>query len=329
MVTGCIHLFGAIAISIIVSRLFFGKKALTGEHLLFCLIAGLAYGSMQILFGTFVGAEFPTLFSGLFVLLVTVAYCKIRKLPVADEFKLEERRKSREKRDGVQERRGMSAVRAMSTYIIMVAVLCAIRIPGNYNPEWMAFLRQVGFAVWIGCAIFITSLIGSIINGEFFKMPAHILRAFKSVIGALFALSCLTAVSKMMGSAGMMTIIANTLVSVAGSLYPAAGVMIGTIGTFVMGTTVGANILFGPIHFTAAQALSIPQAVLFAANNAGGALGNMICPNNVVACCATINNKEEGKVMSRIAPVLIIMWLLYMSLLMLYAYVVFDRLPVK
>ncbi|MCL1911932.1 MAG: L-lactate permease [Leptospirales bacterium] len=322
LVTGCIHFFGAIAVTLIVSRSFFGKKALTGEHIFFCIMAGVAYGCMQVLLGALAGAEFPTLFSGLFVLLSTIVYCKIRKPVVAEEFRLPA---SEQSDAGAVD---MSAVRAMSTYIIMVLLLCAIRIPGNYNPEWMAFLRKVGFAVWIGTAIFITSFIGSFINKETSKMGGHMLHALQSVIGALFALSCLTAVSNMMKAAGMMTIIANSLVSVTGPVYPAAAVMIGTLGSFVMGTTLGGNILFAPIHFTAAQAVQVPQAILFASNNAGGALGNMVCPNNVVACCATINNKEEGKVMSRIAPILIMMWVLYMILSMIYSYFVFNWMPV-
>jgi len=322
LVTGCIHFLGAIAVSIIVSRSFFGKRALTGEHILFCVIAGTAYGCMQVLFGTLVGVEFPTLFSGLFVLLSTIAYSKIRKPVVPEEFKLIAVRQADE--SSVK----MSPIHAMSTYIVMVLLLCAIRIPGNYNLEWMKFLRNIGFPVWIGSVILVTSFIGSIINGEISKMRAHMAHAFKSVIGALFVLSCLMAVSNMMKAAGMMTIIAGALVSVTGPAYPAAAVIIGTLGSFVMGTTFGSNVMFAPIHFTAAHSLHVPQAVLFASNNVGGALGNMVCPNNVVACCATINNKEEGRVMSRIAPILVIMWVLYMILSMICSYFVFNWMPV-
>ncbi len=42
------------------------------------------------------------------------------------------------------------------------------------------------------------------------------------------------------------------------------------------------------MHNSAAGALGINQVTVFAAQNAGGSLGIMICPNNVTAACATV-----------------------------------------
>jgi lactate permease len=323
LVTGFVHTFGAVASSLLVSRFFFGKKALTGEHVVFCIITGLVYGAVLIIMGALVGPEFPTMFAGLISLVVSVALSKASKAPVPEEFKLAASASDQSLPAS------MTPFKAVSTYVIMIVVLLAIRLPGNYNAAWLAFLMKLGFAVWIGLAITITALIGAAVNQETGKMVSHAFGAFKSVIGALFAISCLTAVSNMMKAAGMMQIIATTLVTVTGPGYPAAAVLIGTLGSFVMGTTMGSNIMFGPIHFPSAHLLGIPQAVVFAANSTGGALGNMICPNNVVSCCATVNYKEEGKVMTRVIPIIVILWALYMVLALLNSYVFFNWLPVK
>ena len=67
----------------------------------------------------------------------------------------------------------------------------------------------------------------------------------------------------------------------------------------------------------------------FAANNAGGSLGNMICPNNVTAACATVGMMgQENKVMRRVIVMFIITCALYMVLSMLYVYVVFPNISV-
>lgn len=61
------------------------------------------------------------------------------------------------------------------------------------------------------------------------------------------------------------------------------------------GTTLGSNIMFHPMHIEAAQILGISPAYAAALNSSGGALGNMICPNNVIAVCATVNfQNQEG-----------------------------------
>jgi lactate permease len=321
MVTGFIHFFGAIASCIIVSRLFFGKKALTGEHVIFCVFTGAIYGILLVLIGTFFGPEFATMLAGVLSLVAAVVFCKIKKNDVPDEFRLSSPETS--------SLNTMSPGRALSTYIIMLILLLAVRLPANYISKWLAFLIGMGFTTWIACVIAVSCVIGAFITNDAKNLPKHAWVSIKSVIGALIAIACLTAVSNMMKVAGMMQIIANALVTVTGPAYPAAAVLIGSLGSFVMGTTMGSNIMFGPVHFPAAHALGIPQSVVFAANNVGGALGNMICPNNVVSCCATINCKEEGKVMTRVFPAICILWALYMILAVLYSYVFFTGLPVK
>ena len=64
----------------------------------------------------------------------------------------------------------------------------------------------------------------------------------------------------------------------------------------------------------------------FAANNAGGSLGNMICPNNVIAVNATLELKNaEGIVMGRTVKAFICLVLVYIVLAMLYTYVLFPN----
>jgi lactate permease len=130
-------------------------------------------------------------------------------------------------------------------------------------------------------------------------------------------------------SMSMIKILAYDISNVAGVLYPAAAVLIGAIGAFITGTNLGANQLFATMHMAAAENIGINQIMTFASNNAGGSLGNMICPNNVTAACATVGLiGQENKVMRRVVVMFIITCLLYMVLSLLYVYVIFPNVMV-
>ena len=54
--------------------------------------------------------------------------------------------------------------------------------------------------------------------------------------------------------------------------------------------------MFTPLQFETATILNLPQIAIVALQNQGGAIGNMICINNIVAVCATTGiSGVEGK----------------------------------
>ena len=60
--------------------------------------------------------------------------------------------------------------------------------------------------------------------------------------------------------------------------------------------------------------------------DAGASLGNLICPNNTVAACATMDQiGNENKVMKRTLPAFAIILGVYMVLTMLYTCVLFPH----
>ena len=111
-----------------------------------------------------------------------------------------------------------------------------------------------------------------------------------------------------------------------GRFYPAAAVLIGTSGSFVTGTGVGSNIMFADMHVQAANALGMNPITIFAGQNAGASLGNLICPNNTVAACATVDEiGNESGVMKRTLPAFAVILAVYMMLTMLYTCVLFPN----
>ena len=111
-----------------------------------------------------------------------------------------------------------------------------------------------------------------------------------------------------------------------GRFYPAAAVLIGASGSFVTGTGVGSNIMFADMHVQAANALGMNPITIFAGQNAGASLGNLSCPNNTVAACATVDEiGNESGVMKRTLPAFAVILAVYMMLTMLYTCVLFPN----
>ncbi|MEI3259683.1 MAG: L-lactate permease [Faecalimonas umbilicata] len=53
------------------------------------------------------------------------------------------------------------------------------------------------------------------------------------------------------------------------------------------GSCTVSNTLFSSLQFKTATLLAMPQVLIVALQNMGGAIGNMICVNNIVSVCAT------------------------------------------
>lgn len=318
MATACIQFFGALITPLLVIGLLFGRKALDREYVRFGLIVGLAYGLSLVLVGAFVGAEFPTITAGVVSLIVAIVYIRVfnKDFEPTGAYKYQP--------DLNSLKSDVGPVQALSTYMILLVLLPAVRF---IFPE--DFLRAIGFGTWIGTTIFVVCIIGSFILGSTRSMPQYIKTSFFSILPALMSMCSLLVLSNLMNTAGMLGILGTGLAHMAGKLYPAIAVIIGSLGSFVAGTTTGSNIMFAPMHFQVAHILSLSVPVLFAAQCAGGALGNMICTNNVVAVCATVDMKnQEGIVMKKVLLPITVLWIVYGALALLYAYVLMPNLPI-
>ena len=108
-------------------------------------------------------------------------------------------------------------------------------------------------------------------------------------------------------NSSMLYIMAKALADIFQGVYFIIAPLIGVLGAFMSGSCTVSNTLFGALQFEAASLLSLPQVLIVALQNCGGAIGNMICVNNVVAACATTGTfGQEGKIIRvNIVPCLI------------------------
>lgn len=102
---------------------------------------------------------------------------------------------------------------------------------------------------------------------------------------------------------------------------------------FVMALSPIIVVLVGILGFRQSAKKVAPVALIWTLvltftyfNITGASLGNLICPNNTVAACATVDQiGNENKVMKRTLPAFAIILGVYMVLTMLYTCVLFPH----
>ncbi len=316
---GRIHMFGVMIIPFLMVLIAFGKKGFKGI-VPYLFYSGITTGLTMFLLSNFVGPEFTSMGTGIISMILTVIFVKMVRIKTPDEFKY--------KIDHAKQH--FSSFRALSPYIYMMILLPAVRYGVPYFIEdGFALICTFGYIVWVDTVIFICAVLGAITLGVKFSQFSDICkRTIMSIFPVLITMGSLLVVSYIMqsGTTGMMSLIANDIASLAGGLYPAAAVFIGAIGSFITGTGLGSNIMFAGLHTEAALTLGMNPITVFAGQNSGAALGNLICPNNTVAACATVGEVgNENKVMKITLKSFGIILLLYMALSLLYTLVLFPN----
>ena len=316
---GRIHMFGAMIIPFIMVPMAFGRKGYKGIIPYLCY-AGVTSGLVMFLLSNFVGPEVTSMGTGLISILLSVAYVKFVPIKTPDEFKY--------KAPAASERK-YSAFKAMSPYIYMLILLPVIRYGFPAVVEnGFAIMCTFGYIVWVDIVILFCGIMGAITLGvkrdELFEIFGM---TIKGVMPVLITMGSLLVLAYIMQaeSTGMMSLIAGDIAALAGMMYPAAAVFIGSLGSFITGTGLGSNIMFAGMHAEAAGMLGLNPITVFAGQNAGGSLGNLICPNNTVAACATVGEVgNESSVMKKTIGAFAILEVLYMILAVLYTLVLFP-----
>jgi len=316
---GRFHMFGMLIIPFIMVGMAFGKKGYRGI-LPYLSFAGVSTCLTMFVLSNFVGAEVTSMGTGLISILLSVAYVKLVGVKTPEEF----RHKS------AAQQRKYSSFKALSPYVYMLVILPLVRygFPAVVK-NGFAIMCTFGYIFWVDLVIILCGILGALTLGVRFKTyKAVCLRTVSSVLPVLITMGSLLIVAYIMQSpsTGMMNLLASDIAAVVGSFYPAAAVLIGSSGAFITGTGLGSNIMFAQMHIDAAASLGMNPITVFAGQNAGASLGNLICPNNTVAACATVDQVgNESEVMKKTFKAFAIILVLYMALAMLYTCVLFPH----
>jgi len=133
-------------------------------------------------------------------------------------------------------------------------------------------------------------------------------RALARLPAVLLALLLMLGLARLMVHSGMIASLAQAAAGLAGAGWPAFAAATGALGTFVTGSATASNILLTDFQLATAAALALPVLPLLAAQGLGAAIGNIICPHNIVAGGATVGLAgQEGAVLRRTLPVAALM----------------------
>jgi lactate permease len=301
---------------------FFGRNRSWREGLAvwkFALFAGLAFTVPSVLFGVFLGPEFPSLLCVLVVLALVVTAAKagwfqprdVWDFPAEDSWAPEWRSSFPPSDD--DEPRPMSLWIAWIPYVLVGALLVAARtVPplrdaiGLGGFDWK--ILDTGAAdTTIRQSVNVVALPGTtFLIAALVCLPLHRMRfrAFGAALGEANRATCAAAVAIVFavptvrifiqsnvnaaGLASMPRELAEAAAWLAQDSWPAFSAVIGAMGAFVAGSNTISNMTFSLFQFDVALRLGLAPLFVVALQAVGGAAGNMICVHNVVAASATV-----------------------------------------
>jgi L-lactate transport len=73
---------------------------------------------------------------------------------------------------------------------------------------------------------------------------------------------------------------------------------LGAVGAFFSGSNTVSNLTFGAVQYSVANTTGLSVPLILALQSVGGAMGNMVCINNIIAVCSVLGiDKAEGKIL--------------------------------
>ena len=113
------------------------------------------------------------------------------------------------------------------------------------------------------------------------------------------------------GLDSMLLTMAKGVAELAGENYFYVAPFIGSVGAFMFGSNTVSNVMFAPLQFETANLLQIPPTVILALQNQGGAIGNMVCINNIVAVAATTGIISIRGIEGKLLKTDVVPWAIY------------------
>ena len=138
-------------------------------------------------------------------------------------------------------------------------------------------------------------------KGADFKLV--LIKSLKNTAPSAVAVIAFLVMSRIMGGSGQTVVLARGIASVMGQYYALFAAVVGTLGSFMTSSNMASNVLFGDFQLTTAKLLNFDIAPILGAQTAGGAIGNTICPGNIILGTTTAGILgKEGLALRKILP---------------------------
>jgi len=301
---------------------FFGKNRSWREGLAvwkFALFAGFAFTVPYVLFGVFLGPEFPSLLGGLVALALVVTAAKagwfqpreVWDFPPESAWEPEWRSSFPPQSDDAKP--AIPLWIAWIPYVLVGVLLVVAKTVGPVREaiglaelDWSivdtglaetSIRQKVNVLALPGTTFLIAALVCLPLHRmSFRRFGAALGEANRATCGAAAAIVFAVPTVRIFiqsnvnaaDLASMPRELAEAVAYLAGDAWPAFSAVIGAMGAFVAGSNTISNMTFSLFQFDVAQRLGLAPLFVVALQAVGGAAGNMICVHNVVAASATV-----------------------------------------
>lgn len=314
-----------------------GKDALAA--LPFALFTAVVFDALYLIMAIFFGPEFPSLVGAILTLFVVIVAARKDFLCPKTVWDFESRDQWDTSWLSMQEVKkdvdnGMSAVLAWVPYVLIALILVGTRLnwfglktlltSNAFKVKITNILGMEGVSWswnWGWCPGIFPFILVCILTFFLHRMPATKVKesfvdTFNQCLGAAIALffgvSMVylyrnTGMNAQLSDNSMLYAMADALAKIFRSAYIIIAPIIGVLGAFMSGSNTVSNTLFSGLQFQTATLVNMSPVLIVALQNIGGAAGNMVCVNNVVAACATTGTMgNEGRIIkTNIIPCLI------------------------
>lgn len=315
----------------------------------FCLFTAFVFSAVALPIARYIGTELTSLTASAVTIFVLLGCARAGFLIPKTVWRFEDKKATATATDN-KNTPAMSLFKAWIPYLFISLWLVVTRIPqfgikpviqsfsvelhnllGVANAAWsFKFINNPGIIPFIPAVLIAIVIYG--LNGK--NISAVVRKSWNQCSGAFIALLFGFALvyvyrysdANSAGLDSMLITMASGMAELAGANYFYIAPFIGTIGAFMFGSNTVSNVMFTPLQFETARILDLPTLLVVAMQNQGGAIGNMICINNIVAVCATtgISGVEGKLIRTNFIP-----WLCYYIIIIIVASAVlkFGILP--
>ena len=316
---------------------FFGKNRSWSEGLSilpFTLLGGLAFTVPYVLFGTFLGPEFPSLLGAPVGLAIVVTVARKGWLMPRDTWDFPDRAAWQdewvsgleEELADVPEGKDISTPVAWAPYALLGGLLVLTRLPSLPVGDWLRSL-ELEWADILGSGI--TAATTPLYLPGFVLLVVVVLTALLHRMKGSAVGDAVRSSSKVLLGAGIVLVFTVPMVRVyinsdvngagllsmplsmadwvagnVGQVWPFFAGMTGALGAFIAGSNTVSNLMFSAFQYGVAERLAMSTVMIVALQAVGAAAGNMIAIHNVVAASATVGllGKEGATLRKTVLP---------------------------
>ena len=161
----------------------------------------------------------------------------------------------------------------------------------------------IPFIVTVVLSFFIFRLSWDKCKDIYLKSAFQVQKPFLALVGAMIMVKLM-----MVGDDYSMTqTIGKGLADATQQHWVSFASFLGALGAFFSGSNTISNVTFGAVQYSVATATGLSVPLILALQSVGGAMGNMVCINNIIAGCSVLGiDKAEGTILKKtVIPMLV------------------------